>query len=633
MEKWFSPERTARLNQMPVEYELCVSLEWLCKLRWIAGGGVIVATWLIELVLCVDLAAWPLTFIGVGILAYNVLFRWLLNRLTCNLSGANPTAHTQARLQIAADWLAMTLLIHYSGGVESPTVLYFFFHIILATILLSVQEAYLFAILATVLVSVVALFEYVGWLPHRVIPGVLSGRLYANPLYVGGTLFFFISTALVSVYLATRTTARLRKREGEMVTLSQDLQQAYSRLHALYESSQTVSSTLDLQEVLDRLTQSTTKAMEVKACAIRLLDETGMRLCLASTYGLSARYWQKGCLLVDQNPLAREVLAGKTVTIDDVMVSSERLQYPKEAIAEGIRSTLTVPLPGRAGPLGMLRVYCDEVHCFSEEDAAFLLAVASQGGIAIENALAYQTIQDLDEAKRKFILTVTHELRSPVGVVRSLLRTLSGGYAGKLSDLQQDMMARALRRTDFLQTLIDDLLDLASGKTGLRITKKTEFVDLIDLIAQVVERYRTPASEKQIAMTLNMDERTIEGPLCVLATQEEMDRVFTNLVSNAIKYTPEGGDVSITLRQVGQNVHFEITDTGIGIPEEALPHLFEEFYRAPNARAQVKEGTGLGLVVTKDIVTRYGGHIQVDSVAEEGTTFFVTLPLATGEKD
>ena len=96
--------------------------------------------------------------------------------------------------------------------------------------------------------------------------------------------------------------------------------------------------------------------------------------------------------------------------------------------------------------------------CFTEEDEQFLSTVASQGSIAIQNAMAYEAMQNLEEAKRKFILMVTHELRSPVGVVRSLLRTMTGGYAGELSPLQLDMTQRALRRADFLQTFIDDLL-------------------------------------------------------------------------------------------------------------------------------------------------------------------------------
>jgi len=622
MDTRFSPANTIRLNQSPVDYELCLSLEWLCKLRWIAGAGVILVTWLARFGLGLGLAIRPLTLIGAGILGYNVLFTRWLNRLTCGLSGANVPARTQARAQIAADWLAITLLIHFSGGIESPAMLYFFFHIILATILLPGHEAYPFAELAIVLMASLAGLEYARWIPHVPIEGLLPVRLYNWLPYVGSALFFFSSAVMGSVYLATRTTSRLRKREDERVTLGQDLQRAYNRLHTLYASAKAVNSTLELQEVLDRLTHSTTEVMGVKACTIRLLEAGGQSLCLASTYGLRDAYFQKGCLVVDQNPLVREVLAGKVVAVDDVTTDT-RLQYPAEALAEGIHAMLTAPLLGHSGPLGIIRVYCEEFHCFSEDDKEYLATVANHGSIAIENALAYAALQNLDEAKRKFILTVTHELRSPVGVVRSLLRTLTGGYAGALTDMQADMLGRALRRTDFLQTLIDDLLDLAAGKAGLQMDETPRPVDLVPIVAQVVERYTVLAAEKNITLTLE----TSKAPLMTMGVEGQFDRAFNNLISNAIKYTPEGGRVTVSLQSVEGQAQLIVSDTGIGIPEEAQAHLFEEFYRAPNAKAQTKEGTGLGLVITKDILTRYGCMIRLKSTLGQGTTFTVTCPL------
>lgn len=622
MDTKFSPENTIRLNQAPMDYELCLSLEWLCKLRWIAGAGVILVTWLARFGLGLGLAVGPLTLIGAGILAYNVLFTRWLNRLTCGLSGANVHARTQSRAQIAADWIAITLLIHFSGGIESPVMLYFFFHIILATILLPGREAYLFAGLAIVLMAGLAELEYAGWIPHVPIEGLLPVRLYNWPLYVSSALFFFSSAVMGSVYLATRTTSRLRKREDELVALGQDLQRAYNRLHTLYASAQAVNSTLELQEVLDRLTRSTAEVMGVKACTIRLLEAGGQSLCLASTYGLRDAYFQKGCLLVDQNPLVREALAGKVVAVDDV-TTDKRLQYAAEALAEGIHAMLTAPLIGHSGPLGIIRVYCEKLRCFSAEDKEFLATVANHGSIAIENALAYAALQNLDEAKRKFILTVTHELRSPVGVVRSLLRTLTGGYAGALTDVQADMLARALRRTDFLQTLIDDLLDLAAGKAGLRLDEPPQPVDLVPIVAQVVERHTIPVDEKHITLTVE----TSTVPLMAMGVAGQLDRAFNNLVANAIKYTPEGGRVKVRLQAVEGQAQLTVNDTGIGIPEEVQAHLFEEFYRAPNAKAEVKEGTGLGLVITKDILTRYGCMIRLKSTVGQGTTFTVTCQL------
>jgi signal transduction histidine kinase len=117
--------------------------------------------------------------------------------------------------------------------------------------------------------------------------------------------------------------------------------------------------------------------------------------------------------------------------------------------------------------------------------------------------------------------------------------------------------------------------------------------------------------------------------MTIAATNEDVDRVLNNLVSNAVKYTTSGGRVSVHLHRAQDEACLEVSDTGIGIPEESLPHLFEEFYRAPNAKAQERQGTGLGLAITKDLVTRYGGRVTVRSKVGEGTTFSVMWPITT----
>ena len=431
-----------------------------------------------------------------------------------------------------------------------------------------------------------------------------------------------LAVAIVGYFViwAIETQGREKRLRQE---LTQRLERAYGRLQTLYESAQTINSTLELQSVLDRLVRTTAQAMGVRACSIRLLDETRTRLTVAAVYGLSEAYVQKGDLVLEHNPLAREVLAGKVIAIGDVTTNG-RLQYPAHAIAEGIRSMLSAPLLGKRGSLGLIRAYSIDLDHFTEDDAKFLAAIASQGSVAIENALAYQELSRLDEMKSKFTLMVTHELRSPVSVVRSLLRTITGGYAGALTDAQLDIVTRALRRADFLQTLIDDLLDLAAGKSEMVAREERVVVRLEEVVPRVVQRFEPAAREKQIDLQWRCE--CGDQPTTISATNEGIDRVVNNLVSNAVKYTPAGGRVSVTLGHSDGKARLEVADTGIGVPEDALPHLFEEFYRAPNAKAQEKEGTGLGLAITRDLVTRYNGHIGVRSQLGHGTTFSITFP-------
>jgi two-component system sensor histidine kinase VicK len=226
------------------------------------------------------------------------------------------------------------------------------------------------------------------------------------------------------------------------------------------------------------------------------------------------------------------------------------------------------------------------------------------------------------------VLTVTHELRSPVGVIRSLLQTLRDGYAGALGAGQRDLLERALHRADFLQALITDLLDLAAGKKEFRLrTEGSVPVRLDGIVRQVVERFEAPARERGIGL----DFRHRRGEAAtILAATDAVDRILNNLVSNAVKYTPAGGRVTVSLDVEGGTARLEVADTGIGIPEDSLKHLYEEFYRAPNARAEVKEGTGLGLSIARDLVIRHGGQIAVRSQVGQGTTFVLTFPLAAG---
>jgi signal transduction histidine kinase len=607
-----------------VEQELISSMAWFITIRWLAGLGVLAATWFVDVVLHLAFPVGALYLIGCVILTYNAIFYFILQRFQRAEPHNVLMFHRLIEIQIGLDWLAMTALIHFSGGIESPALFYFFFHVIIAAVLLSPRATFFCAAAAALLVGATAWLEYLGWLPHISPFAGAGAMLHRRPLFVGGVMLFFVSAMLVSAYLASTINSRLRRRESEVIELSENLQGAYSRLQTLYDSAQAINSTLELEQVLDRIVRRTADAMNVRACSIRLLDETGARLSVAAVYGLSESYVKKGDLVVSQNPLVREVLAGRVVALDDVR-TDKRLQYRAQALTEGILSMLSAPLQGKKGPLGLIRAYSTELNHFTDADASFLAAIASEGSIAIENAMAYRALGRLDEMKSRFILTVTHELRSPVSVIRSLLRTMAEGYAGTLTDSQQDFVRRALHRADFLQTLIDDLLDLAAGKNELGLKEERSIVNLDDIIKQVIDRYENSAREKQIALEYRRE--PAQSP-AILATKEGVDCILDNLVSNAVKYTPNGGHVSVILSEENAIARLEVTDTGIGIPEESLALIYEEFYRAPNAKAQVKEGTGLGLAIARDLVIRFGGQIIFQSKVGQGTTFILTFPMA-----
>lgn len=607
-----------------VRAELVSSVSWLIKLRWIAGCGVLVATWAVDNILGLKAPIVILYGIGVTILLYNLFF-YLSERDARKKDKSEDYFSSLAIWQTVLDWLAMTLLFHFSGGIESPAIWYFIFHIIIAAIFFPLQIAFVISILAIILVSSTVLLEYLGWLQHVPLEGFLPIALYQQPLYVFGVLAFFATTAVFVTFLVGSIQERLRMRETEIINLTEDLKRATVRLQALNESSRVVGSTLELQQVLSRLVETTARAMDVRACSIRMLDRTGRYLEPVAVYGLSQTYINKGPVDALTNPLAKETLAGKVVNVPNAP-ESPLLQYPEEARQEGIQSMLSAPLLGKSGPLGILRAYDVKPNRFSKEDEEFISAIAAQGSIAIENAIAYQGMRELDTLKSQFIRMVTHELRSPVSVARSLLRTITAGYAGEVSEQQQDILQRAIRRIEFLQKLIDDLLDLAAGKANLKEESIVEPIGVLPVLENVIERYRIPAEEKKIK--LEYINRCKEKDIQVTGHKEGLDRIFNNLISNAVKYTTEGGQVSVELERLDGDLHIAVKDTGIGIPEASLPRLFEEFYRAPNAKELETEGTGLGLSITKDIITRFGGRIHVESQVGKGSTFHVFLPIA-----
>ena len=218
------------------------------------------------------------------------------------------------------------------------------------------------------------------------------------------------------------------------------------------------------------------------------------------------------------------------------------------------------------------------------------------------------------------MLTVAHELRSPVGGSQSLIRTLVKGLAGELNDRQKDILNRIELRMDLLMTLIDDLLALAETK-AVEIERLAEDVPLNPIMLALIDRYMDDAKHKNIDMKLDMPAEE----LIVQATVDGLEKIFGNLIGNAIKYTPEGGKEHVSIIDSMGTVQVSISYTGIGIAEEDISKLGEEFFRARNAREEGIKGTGLGLSIVTQLVDHFAGTMNVRSKLGEGTTFTINL--------
>lgn len=234
---------------------------------------------------------------------------------------------------------------------------------------------------------------------------------------------------------------------------------------------------------------------------------------------------------------------------------------------------------------------------------------------------AYHRLQAVDSEKSYFMRRAGHGLRSPLAAIQSLLRLISQGFAGEVDSRPRELITRAVGRTDELIALVNDLLRY-SRLQAVTEPEARQHVSLEALLADTVAVLQPLADEKGLSLEVSAQ------PATVLGDPEDLGDLVANLVGNAIKYTLEGGEVRVRLWQEEEWVRLEVSDTGIGVPPEARQHIFEEFYRASNAKSVEPGGTGLGLAIVKRVVTVHGGEVGLTSTPGTGSIFSVRLPAS-----
>lgn len=238
---------------------------------------------------------------------------------------------------------------------------------------------------------------------------------------------------------------------------------------------------------------------------------------------------------------------------------------------------------------------------------------------------AYNELVELDQAKSRFVNLIAHEIRSPLAATQSLLKVATEGYAGYISDKLKEILDRAEHRLLQMLELVNELLDLVRGGQPLTEEDKVD-INIHDTIARVLMEMDGRAAEKSIRLEFQMEAPTVifRGDI------QDLERILFNLIGNAIKYTPDGGTVTVTGELEKDNsFRFQVCDTGIGIPKEEMSRVFDEFFRASNAKKELKIGTGLGLSIVKKTVEKYGGRVAVTSELGRGSCFSMFLPVIT----
>ena len=227
--------------------------------------------------------------------------------------------------------------------------------------------------------------------------------------------------------------------------------------------------------------------------------------------------------------------------------------------------------------------------------------------------------------EENFITMVSHQLRSPLVAIAQYFEVILGGMAGKVLPQQKDMLKKSQDRLEGLLELINDWLDIARTNGGT-IIEKRQPVSLREIIMPLIEFLQPVAQKSKISLNL----APVKGSDMALGDAETLEQVFSNLISNAIKYNQPDGSVEISIKETKDHIATEIKDTGIGISEEHLPFIFDQFYRVSRSESRKTKGSGLGLTIAKKIIDAHGGSIQVASQPGEGSTFTVLLPKASG---
>ncbi|GAA3283860.1 ATP-binding protein [Paenarthrobacter aurescens] len=326
----------------------------------------------------------------------------------------------------------------------------------------------------------------------------------------------------------------------------------------------------------------------------------------------------------------------------DVLAVTDHREDPDSGIAMALRewsgelnpvSTVLLPVGEGASAMGIILLSTvQEPHNWTRPEIALMQHVAGnvahgliQGHLISAQQRVLHQLRQLDKAKTDFLATVNHELRTPLTSITAYLDMIQDGSGGPVPDGIRKMLEVIARNSDRLRRLIEDMLTV-SMQDGSNLDLKP--VDIDKLLQVVVATLRPLAESRHVSVSFTEATEEIE----VTADEAKLEQVFTNIVANAIKFTPEGGRVGITSAMSasedgGPAALVRIADNGLGIPEHDLPHILTRFYRASNATSAAVPGSGLGLAIANDIISRHMGRMVFDSTLGSGTTVSVELPV------
>jgi signal transduction histidine kinase len=392
------------------------------------------------------------------------------------------------------------------------------------------------------------------------------------------------------------------------------------------------SSTLEFDQVLERTIGALWAMLEAEFISFARPAEDGDGLEIYQSQVRFDLKMENSRMPLDGSVCGHVFRTERPVVLGDV----RQVPYYLEGHPQ-VRSELAVPVRATGEVIGVLNVESCRLDAFAREDLTFYSAIAGQLGMALENARLYKEVyryagelanavtelRTLDRLKNEFIQGVSHELRSPLALIRGYAELLNSGELGDLSPEQQGPMEIIVRRARMLGDMVEDIALLLTAEARV-LVRQPLFVD--ELVRASVEDFHLAADQADLTLRAEIasDLPRVDGAPVYLR------RLLDNLIGNAIKFTPAGGAITVRVYQEDEWIVLQVTDTGIGIPPDEQERIFDRFYQVDGSTRRRYRGFGLGLTLVKEIVEAHDGTIGVESEVDEGTVFTVRLPVAEG---
>jgi GAF domain-containing protein/anti-sigma regulatory factor (Ser/Thr protein kinase) len=418
----------------------------------------------------------------------------------------------------------------------------------------------------------------------------------------------------------------------ELEARTSELTQSVEKLTALGEISRAVSSTLDVETVLGTIVSRASQLAGADGCAIYEYDESTQTFHMRAAHDVDAglvETLRAMPLRKGEGLMGRATETREPIQIADIAAPGVYQSHLRDVlIGEGYRALLSVPLLREEQIIGSLSLNRKEPGEFPPEVIEVLKTFATQSALAIQNARLFREIEakslELEVASRhksEFLANMSHELRTPLNAIIGFSEVLSEGMFGEVSEKQAEYLRDILESGRHLLSLINDILDLSKIEAG-RMELELNVFNLPQALDDALTLVRERATRRGIALHKAVDPQL--G--AIQADERKVKQVLLNLLSNALKFTPEGGQIEVRAVPTDGAVEVSVKDTGIGIAPDDQEAVFEEFRQVGGADKKA-EGTGLGLALCRKFVELHGGRIWVTSQVGAGSTFTFTLPM------